>query len=98
MAVLIGFSIQDNIVALKHAVFDAGPKLYFEYVSEGDLSLDRYKFTTPFQRGQIATQLLDGITYLHEEKLVVHRDIKPANVLVQYWSPDRVHVKLGDYG
>lgn len=27
-----------------------------------------------------------------------HRDIKPENVLVQHWSPDRVHVKLADFG
>lgn len=50
------------------------------------------------QRGQIATQLLDAIRYLHDEKSVAHRDIKPANVLVQYWSDEKVHVKLGDFG
>ncbi|KAI9671163.1 MAG: hypothetical protein M1817_003670 [Caeruleum heppii] len=96
LAVLIGFSMQDKIVALRHASFDNGPQLYFEYIPGG--SLDRYPSTTPGQRVQIAIQLLDGLTYLHDEKLVAHRDIKPANVLVQYWSPGRVHVKLGDFG
>lgn len=97
MTVLTGFSTQDHIVALKHASFDAGPQLYFEYVSGG--SLEAYSSTTTIQRRQIAIQLLNGLTYLHGQKpSVVHRDIKPENVLVQHWSPDRVHVKLADFG
>ena len=97
LAVLTSFSIQDHIVALKHANFDAGPQLYFEYIPGG--SLEAYPSTTTFQRSQIAIQLLNGLTYLHGQKpSVVHRDIKPENVLVRQWSPDRVHVKLADFG
>jgi hypothetical protein len=50
LAVLTCFSIQDHIVALKHVSFDAGPKLYFKYVSGG--SLEAYPSTTTPQRGR----------------------------------------------
>ncbi|KAF2758732.1 kinase-like protein [Pseudovirgaria hyperparasitica] len=88
----------DNIVAFKYATFHDGPSLYFEYVPGGDLTKDQYQITTSFQRRQIAYQLLDGISYLHETKSIAHRDIKPANILVQHWSADKVHVKLIDFG
>ena len=96
LAVLILSSTQDNIVALRHASFNTGPQLYFEYVPGG--SLDGYRSTTPVQRAQVAIQSLDALTYLHDVKLLAHRDIKPANVLVQYWSPGSVHIKLSDFG
>lgn len=80
---------------MKHAVFDSGPQLYFEYVKGG--SLDRYKCTTPFQRAQATIQLLDGLAYIHG-KLLAHRDVKPENILVECWHSNRVHVKLADFG
>ncbi|KAL8945000.1 MAG: hypothetical protein Q9211_000390 [Gyalolechia sp. 1 TL-2023] len=96
-AAIMKFISHDHILALKHAIFDVRPQLYFEYVPGG--SLDAYRATTAFQRRQIAIQLLDGLKYLHgKTPPIAHRDIKPANVLVQHWSPDRVHVKLADFG
>ncbi|KAK2592814.1 hypothetical protein QQS21_009482 [Conoideocrella luteorostrata] len=88
-----------NIVALKDANFDNGPKLYFEYVEGGALdSRNEYKNPTLFQKQQVAIQALDALKYLHEEKQVAHRDLKPANILVESWSNDKVHIKLADFG
>lgn len=84
---------------MKYASFAAKPKLYFEYVPGGSLEAYLDRPTTTFQNGQIALQLLDALVYLHGRKPpVVHRDIKPENVLVWQWSPDKVHVKLADFG
>ena len=89
---------QDHIVKLKHASFDDGPQLYFEYVPKK--SLDTYlSVTTSFHNRQISIQLLSGLKYLHTlEVPVTHRDIKPENVLVQDWSDKGVHVKFADFG
>ncbi|CAF9905871.1 MAG: hypothetical protein GOMPHAMPRED_003395 [Gomphillus americanus] len=87
----------DHIVALKYTSFEAGPKLYFEYVPEG--SLEGHLPTTSLQRVQITIQLLSGLTYLHgKQPPIAHRDIKPENVLVKHWSDDIVHVMLSDFG
>ena len=92
------YSTQDHIIKLKHASFESGPQLYFEYVPGG--SLERYlSATTSFHNEKITIQLLSGLGYLHtQETPITHRDIKPENVLVQAWSPESVHVKLADFG
>ncbi|KAL8895382.1 MAG: hypothetical protein Q9207_008197 [Kuettlingeria erythrocarpa] len=89
----------EHIVALKYASFVAEPQLYFEYIPGGSLEAYLDPPTTAFQNGQIALQLLDALVYLHGEKPpIVHRDIKPENVLIRQWSPDKIHVKLADFG
>ncbi|KAL8931805.1 MAG: hypothetical protein Q9216_007066 [Gyalolechia sp. 2 TL-2023] len=93
-----GYSTQNHIVKLKYASFDDVPQLYFEYMPGG--SLEKYlSVTTSFHNKQMATQLLSGLEHLHtQQPPVVHRDIKPENILVQAWSSEGVHVKLGDFG
>lgn len=50
------------------------------------------KFTVP-EIKCIMKQLLEGVEYLHNER-ILHRDIKPANILLN----DRGEVKLADFG
>lgn len=52
-----------------------------------------------FQNKQVALQLLDALKFLHGRGMpIAHRDIKPNNVLVSEWTPEKIHVKLGDFG
>ena len=44
-----------------------------------------------------ATQIADGLHYLHSLYLI-HRDVKPGNALVWSLSPEKVDVRLADYG
>ena len=43
---------------------------------------------------KVARQVLEGLSYLHEEARVVHRDIKPSNLLLS----TRGDVKIADFG
>lgn len=43
---------------------------------------------------QFATQMTEGLAFLHKEKHAVHRDLKPANVLCNSYG----QVKLSDFG
>ena len=42
----------------------------------------------------IMNQIIEGITYIHEELNSVHRDIKPQNIFMN----DDFTVKIGDLG
>ena len=44
----------------------------------------------------ILDQLLHGIDYIHNQKLI-HRDLKPSNIFVVIIE-DQVRVKIGDFG
>ncbi|PON23257.1 period-4 [Trichoderma gamsii] len=75
--------------------------LRLEYMSEGTLS-DHIKANNHFSRvecGQILTQALDALTYLHSsDPQIVHRDIKPNNILISYRRPNDIFIKLADFG
>jgi translation initiation factor 2-alpha kinase 4 len=43
---------------------------------------------------EIAEQILNGLTYIHEECQMVHRDLKPSNIFL---TADK-KVKIGDFG
>ncbi len=69
--------------------------LAMEYV-EGELLSDRLKRESrlPIDNAvEIAKQIADALTYLHEQN-VVHRDLKPANIMIQAGG----RLKLIDFG
>ena len=66
-----------------------GRALDQELKEEGPLSEERSLF--------VLSELLQGITYMHERGLV-HRDLKPGNVFVQQLEGGRECIKLLDFG
>ncbi|KAI0109649.1 Pkinase-domain-containing protein [Nemania sp. FL0031] len=71
--------------------------IIMEYVPGGDLGkliLDHGPITEPHVK-TIATQLVDALGYLHDNK-ITHRDVKPDNILIH--STDPLVVKLTDFG
>ena len=52
-----------------------------QYYPDGNLTNAIKAGLTDEQKEDIATQLLEGIAFLHEHK-VVHRDLKPGNILI----------------
>jgi len=52
-----------------------------QYYPDGNLSNAIKQGLTAEQKEDIATQLLEGIDFLHKHK-VVHRDLKPGNILI----------------
>lgn len=55
---------------------------YYEEGHLGDLLDNEYNLT-PFQKEQLFEGILAGLSYLHNQKLIViHRDLKPTNILI----------------
>ena len=52
-----------------------------QYYPDGNLGNAIRQGLTVEQKEEIATQLLEGIDFLHQHK-VVHRDLKPGNILI----------------
>ena len=52
-----------------------------QYYPDGNLGNAIRQGLTAEQKEEIATQLLEGIDFLHKHK-VVHRDLKPGNILI----------------
>lgn len=78
--------------------FDIGDSMFItmEYLELGDLQ--KY-LTKPFdesQARQIATQVLEGLGFMHESGFV-HRDPKPGNIMIVACSPEWF-VKIADFG
>jgi serine/threonine protein kinase len=81
-----------NIVTLYDAFEDSGTRcVVLEYVA-GDTveSIIRRDGPLAVQRAiGLASQVLDGLAYAHEQG-IVHRDIKPANILVDQSGAARI--------
>lgn len=67
-----------------------------QFYPDGNLSNAIKQGLTSEQKDDIATQLLEGIAFLHQHK-VVHRDLKPGNILVVR-DGDKVIPLITDFG
>ncbi len=67
-----------------------------QYYPDGNLGNAIRQGLTAEQKEDIATQLLEGIAFLHQHK-VVHRDLKPGNILIVR-DGNRVIPLITDFG
>ncbi|CAH0053811.1 unnamed protein product, partial [Clonostachys solani] len=67
-----------------------------EYFENGDLQKHMRGRFPEFEVGQITSQILEGLSYMHDNGFA-HRDLKPANILVKERSPNW-WVKISDFG
>lgn len=81
-----------------------GPYIAMEYMD--GTSLDKYTLTNLPTILDVASQIADGLFYLHSHR-IIHRDLKPGNVFVSdqmALSPTtgdsilHLHAKIGDFG
>lgn len=82
--------------------FEDGPGLYdyaiMQFYPLGNLSTYLKKNTISHeQKSKILVQILQGIAYLHHNR-VVHRDIKPGNILVVERPNEGIIPKITDFG
>ena len=67
-----------------------------QFYPDGNLSNAIKHGLTDEQKEDIATQLLEGIAFLHQHK-VVHRDLKPGNILIVK-DDNRIIPLITDFG
>lgn len=94
----------DILVSLNHpgivraidfeVIEGAGPSIIMEFL-EGDSLLDSVKDFSRKQRRNIAMQMVDVISYLHNQG-VTHGDLKPQNLVVAT-NPSDARIKLIDF-
>ncbi|KXJ90520.1 kinase-like domain-containing protein [Microdochium bolleyi] len=70
--------------------------ILMEYCELGDLSALATKPLPEAEVQHIATQVLEGLVYMHSNQFV-HRDLKPSNVMVINAAPEWF-VKIADFG
>ncbi len=95
-AKVVGRLRHDNLVLVyEYHTGDDQPFVAMEYVKGESLkNILSEKRTLPLnQVVSIAFQLLDGLDYIHDQRLV-HRNLKPANIFIQENGP----VKIADFG
>jgi len=89
-----------NIVKL-HDLFQDRAYLYevTEYIKGGNL-LKRLISNSSFSESDAAfliNQVLQGISCLHKDR-IVHRDLKLENILVDDSDPNKLTLKIVDFG
>ncbi|KAI1861560.1 hypothetical protein JX265_009527 [Neoarthrinium moseri] len=89
--------------AVKEIKKSVAPGEEVDYIREleavAKFSHQKKYLTTPFPESetrQIASQVLEGLIYMHENGFV-HRDLKPGNIMVVTQGPDWF-VKIADFG
>lgn len=92
-------SVRHKNVVRTYDVFDERDKIYLvmDYVKGGDMAeyISRHVRLGENQTRGILKQILEGVTYLHNNN-IVHRDIKLENILLTSINP--ILVQLTDFG
>lgn len=69
-----------------------------QYYPDGNLKdLIKNEKLTQTEKENIAKQILDGLSFLHQHK-VVHRDMKPSNILIHKREGKNYIPKIADFG
>ncbi|KAI0148960.1 kinase-like domain-containing protein [Pestalotiopsis sp. NC0098] len=81
-----------------HGWFELEDSIFvsMEYLHSGDLQRYLQNPLPESEAKQITAQVLEGLTYMHENGFV-HRDLKPGNIMVVTRGPDWF-VKITDFG
>ena len=83
------------IVQFFGAIEKSPYSIIMEYMAGGSLYklLHSSQIISWVMRNQMAAEIIQGLIYLHREK-IIHRDLKSPNVLLD----EDQHIKLGDFG
>ena len=86
-----------NVLPIIEAdIYDGQVVIVSEYAPGGSLQgwLQKHGGRAPSIEAavEMATEILDGLEYLHEQR-IIHRDLKPDNILLQRETP-----RLADFG
>ena len=86
-----------NVLPIIEAdIYDGQVVIVSEYAPGGSLQgwLQKHEGRAPSLEAavEMATEILDGLEYLHEQR-IIHRDLKPDNILLQRETP-----RLADFG
>jgi serine/threonine protein kinase len=86
-----------NVLPIIEAdIYDGQAVIVSEYAPGGSLQdwLKKHGGRAPSIEAavEMATEILDGLEYLHEQR-IIHRDLKPDNILLQRETP-----RLADFG
>lgn len=86
---VIDFALLDN----------DSPYLVMEFINGESLAdiLKRRGQLTESEAIDIFLQIMDGLAYAHEQK-VIHRDLKPSNVMLFQRADKQLQVKILDFG
>jgi len=80
---------------IAHGYENARPYLVMEYIAGAPFSKWQRENRNPVKIAKILLQLLEGLKYLHSQR-VVHRDLKPDNMLIVS-SAQTQHLKIIDF-
>lgn len=85
-----------NVVGF-HSFFDDPHHIYIvlELCKKRSMAvlIKRRKFITEFECRYYVHQIVSGVKYLHDSR-IIHRDLKLGNLFLN----DQLHVKIGDFG
>ncbi len=94
-----------HLLKIEHSDLDQDgrPYVVMAYVGDDDGPMDLHRYLKDHgakldsrTTARLVGQILDGLSYAHDEG-VVHRDLKPANVLIEQ-TPSGPMARIADFG